>query len=56
MIQIHIVSLIIGLIVGLIAGGAIQIMIDKSLFFDERYWAGWGKGFQACNEVKKDKD
>lgn len=56
MISIHIVSLIIGLIIGLIAGGAIPIMIDKSLFFDERYLAGWGKGYQACNEIKKDKD
>ena len=55
MISIHIVSLIIGLIVGLIAGSAIPFMVDKSMFFDERYWAGWGKGFDTCYKVKKDK-
>ena len=53
MISIHIVSLIIGLIVGFIGGGAISIFVEKWMFFDERYWAGWGKGYEACYRVKK---
>lgn len=56
MISIHIVSLIIGLIVGFIGGGTISILVDKSMFFDERYWAGWGKGYEACNKVKEEKN
>ena len=55
MIQIHVASLIIGLIVGIMSGCIIVVLVDKSLFFDERYWAGWGKGYEACNKVKKDK-
>lgn len=55
MISIHIVSLIIGLIVGCIGSGAILISVERWLFFDERYWAGCGKGYEACNKVKKDK-
>lgn len=54
MISIHVVSLIVGLIVGLISGTLLSFLIDKSLFFDERYWAGWGKGYAACHKVEKD--
>lgn len=56
MISIHVVSLIIGLIIGFVGGGGMLILIDKSMFFDERYWAGWGKGYEACNKVKRDKE
>ena len=56
MISIDIVSLIIGLIVGLIGGCAISIFAEKMMFFDERYWAGWGKGYETGYEVKKEKD
>ena len=55
MISIHIVSLIIGLIVGFIGGSLIPFLVDKSMFFDERYWAGCGKGYDACHKVEKDK-
>ena len=55
MISIHILSLIIGMFVGFLGGGAISIFVDKSMFFDERYWAGWGKGYEACHKVEKDK-
>ena len=56
MISIDIVSFIIGLIVGLIGGCVISIFAEKMMFFDERYWAGWGKGYEAGNKVKEDKD
>lgn len=56
MISIHIVSFIIGVIVGLIGGVVISISAEKMMFFDERYWAGWGKGYETGYEVKKDKD
>lgn len=56
MVSIHIVSLIIGLIVGFIVGGVISFLADKSMFFDERYWAGWGKGYDACRKYKAEKD
>ena len=56
MISIHIVSLIIGLIVGFISGGVISIFVDKIMFFDERYWAGWGKGYEACHNAKEEKN
>ena len=47
---------IIGLIVGFIGGSLIPFLVDKSMFFDERYWTGWGKGYEACHKVEKEKN
>ena len=55
-VSIHIVSLIIGLFVGFVVGSTISIFIDKTMFFDERYWAGWGKGYEACYKGKNDEE
>lgn len=51
MISIHIASLIIGLFVGFIGGCAISAF----MFFDERYWAGWGQGYDACHKSQEEK-
>lgn len=53
MIQIHVASLVIGLLVGFLMAAVLFVFADKALFYDERYWAGWGNGFDKGYKAER---